>query len=72
MIFLAPLTFGLGKLTLTLESSRPRFITTLCRALLAHVHHCWETYNRYGRTLAAAKYAAIATRVSYPSPDMYE
>ncbi|KIM36558.1 hypothetical protein M413DRAFT_449099 [Hebeloma cylindrosporum] len=28
---------------------------------LAHVHHCWETYNRYGRTIAAAKYAAIAT-----------
>jgi len=28
---------------------------------LAHVHHYWETYNRYGRTLAAAKHAAIAT-----------
>jgi hypothetical protein len=72
MIFLAPLTFGLGKLMLTLESSWPTFITILCCALLAHVHHCWETYNRYGRTLAAAKYAAIATRACCPSPNMYE
>ncbi|KAJ7107736.1 hypothetical protein C8R44DRAFT_885143 [Mycena epipterygia] len=28
---------------------------------LAHVHHAWETYNRYGRTAAALKRAVAAT-----------
>ncbi|KAJ7472660.1 hypothetical protein FB451DRAFT_1250279 [Mycena latifolia] len=28
---------------------------------LAHVHHAWETYNRFGRTTAAFKRAAIST-----------
>ena len=27
----------------------------------AHVHHAWETYNRYGRSPAALKRAAIGT-----------
>ncbi|KAH9933023.1 uncharacterized protein B0H18DRAFT_871007 [Fomitopsis serialis] len=36
---------------------------------LAHVHHAWDTYNRYGRTTAAAKHAIIATlfQTSYTS-----
>ncbi|KAF9524127.1 hypothetical protein CPB83DRAFT_861789 [Crepidotus variabilis] len=28
---------------------------------LAHAHHAWETYNRYGRTTAAAKRAILVT-----------
>ncbi|KAJ6514753.1 hypothetical protein DFH09DRAFT_1049058 [Mycena vulgaris] len=28
---------------------------------LAHVHHAWDTYNRYGRTRAAFNRAAIST-----------
>jgi len=27
----------------------------------AHVHHAWETYNKYGRSPAALKRAAIGT-----------
>lgn len=27
----------------------------------AHLHHAWETYNRYGRSPAALKRAAIGT-----------
>ncbi|KAH9836274.1 uncharacterized protein C8Q71DRAFT_907882 [Rhodofomes roseus] len=28
---------------------------------IAHIHHAWDIYNRYGRTGAAVKHAAIAT-----------
>jgi len=31
--------------------------------LLAHVHHAWDTYNRYGRTVAAAQRAIISSRL---------
>ncbi|KAI9462980.1 CAAX protease self-immunity-domain-containing protein [Boletus coccyginus] len=31
----------------------------------AHVHHAWETYNRYGRSLAAMKRAAIGTAFQF-------
>ncbi|KAG8214812.1 CAAX protease self-immunity-domain-containing protein, partial [Butyriboletus roseoflavus] len=31
----------------------------------AHVHHAWETYNRYGRSTAALKRAAIGTAFQF-------
>ncbi|EDR01790.1 uncharacterized protein LACBIDRAFT_310467 [Laccaria bicolor S238N-H82] len=31
---------------------------------LAHVHHAWDTYNRYGRTPSAAKRALFTSRSS--------
>jgi len=53
MISFAPLTFGLGKL-LFLRTSPviPMFFYNT-----AHVHHAWDTYNRYGCTWLAARRA---------------
>ena len=28
----------------------------------AHLHHAWDTYNRYGRTISALRIAALQTR----------
>ena len=32
---------------------------------IAHLHHAWEIFNRYGRTTAAAKRAGITCRTSH-------
>lgn len=34
----------------------------------AHVHHAWETYNRYGRSPAALRRAAIGTSTFHHHP----
>lgn len=56
MIFLCPLLFGAGGTFCPNVGSHE--LTCLDTA---HVHHAWETYNRYGRTPAAMKRAAIGT-----------
>lgn len=35
--------------------------------LSAHAHHAWDTFNRYGRTPAAAKRALLMTRTHISS-----
>lgn len=59
MIFLSPLLFGAGEGPCLHEAnSWNHELTSLDTA---HVHHAWETYNRYGCTPAAMKRAAIVT-----------
>lgn len=60
MIFLSPLLFGAG------EGLRPHVKTSihphdLTLPNAAHIHHAWDTYNRYGRSPAALKRAVIGT-----------
>jgi prenyl protein peptidase len=70
MVFLSPMSFGAGayqilalwyftdgKSCVLLHNAR---IPTL-----AHLHHAWDIFNRYGRTAAAAKRALMITRASY-------
>ena len=59
MIYFAPLTFGLGQL-FTPFSLSLSFLTVLFLRT-AHVHHAWDTYNRYGRTWIAARRALITS-----------
>ena len=39
--------------------------TTLMIVPVAHLHHAWDIYNRYGRTSAALRFAALQTRESH-------
>ena len=57
MIYFAPLTFGLGKLVLLFLSHD----IILSFSHPAHVHHAWDTYNRYGRTWLAARRALVTS-----------
>lgn len=41
----------------------PLLRTPLLTLMTAHAHHAWETYNRFGRTAAAAKRAILMTRM---------
>lgn len=61
MIFLGPLSFGIGMLVFSFvgPSHEPRYVLT---HLSAHVHHAWDTYNRFGRTAGAAKRAITMSR----------
>ena len=33
---------------------------------IAHIHHAWDTYNRYGMTTAALKRAILMMRMFCP------
>lgn len=61
MIFLGPLSFGLGMpfFSLAGPTYKPWYVLT---HLSAHVHHAWDTYNRFGRTASAAKRAITMSR----------
>lgn len=63
MIMLAPLSFGAG----TSPASSSIAISRIAHLLPAHLHHAWDTFNRYGRTPAAAKRALLmaCTRPSF-------
>lgn len=56
MIFLSPLAFGVGTSTIC-----PCTSVANCRHSVAHFHHAWDTYNRYGRTASAARVALLTT-----------
>lgn len=60
MIFLSPLLFGAGEDPFLHVLGNP-WNHELTSLDTAHLHHAWETYNRYGRSPAAMKRAAIGT-----------
>jgi len=64
MIFLGPLSFGLG---MSISLFQDPLVSPSIMFLFpkpAHVHHAWDTFNRYGRTANAAKRAVIMSRAS--------
>ncbi len=64
MIFLSPLAFGVGKSARLLPSVSGSFMTMCAYMSIqpqAHLHHAWDTYNRYGRTASALRIATTQT-----------
>jgi hypothetical protein len=69
IILFGPLFFGLGTLPSNTNPSCFRFVFVLginadmrCPLPpLAHVHHAWDTYNRFGRTKTALKRALLTS-----------
>jgi prenyl protein peptidase len=59
MIFLTPLSFGLGPFLLCWCN------VNACNFRIAHVHHAWETFNKYGRDTGAAKRAVLSSGLSH-------
>lgn len=57
LIFLSPLSFGIG------EPSEPfaQVLKLMFICVVAHVHHFWDVFNRYGRTPRAALHALTVT-----------
>ena len=64
MIFLSPLAFGVGKLAHLLAGLSGSFVAMCAHMSIqpqAHLHHAWDTYNRYGRTTSALRIATLQT-----------
>ena len=57
LIFLSPFSFGIG------ESSEllPQVVKLMFICVVAHIHHFWDVFNRYGRTPRAALHALTVT-----------
>jgi len=64
MILLSPLSFGAGMQIWLFSFVRLLYLFPFS---IAHVHHAWDTYNRYGRSAAAAKRAIIMCCASLSS-----